>query len=71
MVVENRQLNMNKVRLKMMKINKKYIPLSKPRQTGLLWLKSFNFKRRSQIARLVGITKFNIKTSYWNFNGLN
>ena len=58
---------------------KKYVPLSKrqDKPDSALWLfkKSFNFKRLSQIAKLVGVTKNSVSSirnkSYWNYNALN
>tara|TARA_Y100000741_G_scaffold30422_1_gene21694 strand:- start:49 stop:639 length:591 start_codon:yes stop_codon:yes gene_type:complete len=57
---------------------KKYIPLSKrqDKPDSALWLiKQHNVLKDSQIAKLVGITKYSVTAirnkSYWNYNNLN
>ena len=57
---------------------KKYIPLSKrqDKPDSALWLiKQHNILKDSQIAKLVGITKYSVTSirnkSYWNYNNLN
>ena len=57
---------------------KRYIPLSKrqDKPDSALWLiRQHNMLKDSQIAKLVGITKYSVTSirnkSYWNYNNLN
>ena len=78
---ENRPLKINNFDIEISnedKKIKKYVPLSKrqDKPDSALWLlKQHNTLKDSQIARLVGITKYSVTSirnkSYWNYNNLN
>jgi uncharacterized protein len=78
---ENRSLQIKSADIKISNSEnkiKKYIPLSKrqDKPDSALWLiKQHNLLKDSQIAKLVGVTKYSVTSirnkSHWNYNNLN